>query len=193
MKTIFGAATAAALLGLFLIPTATFAQQKTAKACEDEWRANKASNQTKGITEKAYVEKCRASPTTAAPAAPAVTTTSAKPPAPTAEKPAAAKPTTAKPTTPTAAAPAGPAGPTVKPAAKTATATPTGANQFATETLAKAHCPSDIVVWANLDSKIYHFAGNRSYGTTKDGAYMCEKDATTQGVRAAKNEKRPGA
>lgn len=47
------------------------AQQKTVSACRAEWRANKAANQAKGITEKAYVTQCRAgtSPaqTTAAP------------------------------------------------------------------------------------------------------------------------------
>ncbi|MGA8965076.1 MAG: hypothetical protein WB525_11365, partial [Pseudolabrys sp.] len=43
-------------------------QQKTAKACRDEWRANKADNQAKGITEKAYVTQCRSGGTIAAPA-----------------------------------------------------------------------------------------------------------------------------
>jgi hypothetical protein len=57
--------------------------------------------------------------------------------------------------------------------------------------MAKARCPSDTVVWANLNSKIYHFSGHKDYGNTKDGAYMCEKDAAAQGVRAAKNEKHP--
>jgi hypothetical protein len=47
------------------------------------------------------------------------------------------------------------------------------------------------VVWANLKSKIYHFSGAKAYGTTKEGAYMCEKDATAQDIRAAKNEKHP--
>jgi hypothetical protein len=47
------------------------------------------------------------------------------------------------------------------------------------------------VVWANLKSKIYHFSGTKDYGATKDGAYMCEKDATAQDIRAAKNEKHP--
>ena len=57
---------------------------------------------------------------------------------------------------------------------------------------AKAHCvASDIIVWANLDSKIYHFSGHKDYGHTKEGAYMCEKDALGQGIRAAKNEKHP--
>jgi hypothetical protein len=46
-------------------------------------------------------------------------------------------------------------------------------------------------VWANLNSKIYHFGGHKDYGHTKEGAYMCEKDALGQGIRAAKNEKHP--
>jgi hypothetical protein len=71
------------------------------------------------------------------------------------------------------------------------TPAPTGAGQFTTEALAKAHCPADIVVWVNLKSKIYHFAGHKDYGKTKQGAYMCEKEATTGGFRAAKNEKHP--
>jgi hypothetical protein len=68
---------------------------------------------------------------------------------------------------------------------------PTGANQFANEALAKAHCPTDVVVWANLGSRIYHFSGHKDYGNTKQGSYMCEKDALGQGIRAAKNEKHP--
>ena len=68
---------------------------------------------------------------------------------------------------------------------------PEGANQYAAEAGAKAHCPSGLVVWANLDSKIYHFSGYGDYGQTKQGAYMCEKDAMSQGLRAAKNEKHP--
>lgn len=72
-----------------------------------------------------------------------------------------------------------------------ATKTPTNSGQFAEESQAKAHCPSDTVVWANLSSKVYHFSGSKDYGNTKRGAYVCEKDATAQGLRAAKNEKHP--
>jgi hypothetical protein len=65
-------------------------------------------------------------------------------------------------------------------------------SKFKTEAQAKARCPSDTVVWANVKSKIYHFAGTKDYGKTKTGVvYMCEKDATAQGFRAAKNERRP--
>jgi len=150
-------------------PAAT--QQKTVKACQEEWRANKDANQAKGITEKAYVTQCRAGGTAAAPAA--------------APAPAQTKTTVAP-----APAPA-PSTPPAGTAARPATTAPTGANQYATEVQAKMRCGSGTIVWANLDSKIYHFTGNKDYGNTKSGAYMCERDATSQGMRAAKNEKHP--
>ena len=158
------------------LPAATApAVKKTAKACEDEWRANKAANQARGITEKAYVVQCRAGGATAQPVAPAA--------------PPAAKSATPAPV-PAATAPAVQQTPTARPAPAAATA-PTGVNQFSTEALAKARCPADTVVWVNLSSRIYHYAGNRDYGKTKRGAYMCEKDTAAANFRAAKNEKRP--
>jgi hypothetical protein len=151
------------------------------------------------VTEKAYVAQCRAgnapAQTTAAPAAPA-----APAPAPTAAPAAPAPTPTAAPAapapTPTAAAP--PVRP-VRPVRPPVTAspvpstssTPVPANQFSTEAEAKARCPSDTVVWVNLSSKIYHFSGSRSYGTTRNGAYMCEKETAGEGMRAAKNEAHP--
>src|SRR5262249_7777032 len=87
-----------------------------------------------------------------------------------------------------AAAPSRPTTP-----ARAAPTEPTGAGQFGTEAQARAHCPGDTVVWANLDSRIFHFSGNRSYGATKKGAYMCEREWTGQGFRAAKNERHPWA
>jgi len=65
------------------------------------------------------------------------------------------------------------------------------ANEFSTEAQAAGHCPSDAVVWVNLTSKIYHFSGTKDYGTTKHGAYMCERDTAASGMRAAKNETHP--
>jgi hypothetical protein len=158
-------------------PGAAAPSQKTAKMCQEEWRANKAAYQAGGVTEKAYVDKCRAGETIALPAAP---------PAPATGTPAAT-PAAAPPTKP-AATPA--SQPATKPA-PTAASAPSGANEFAAEAQAKARCPADTVVWANLKTKVYHFSGGKNYGTTKEGAYMCEKDALAQGVRAAKNEKRP--
>ena len=66
-----------------------------------------------------------------------------------------------------------------------------GANQYSTEMLAWAHCPTDTVVWANTRSNVYHFRGTYNYGNTKAGAYMCEQDSLGEGMRAAKNEKHP--
>ena len=94
----------------------------------------------------------------------------------------AAQPSQAPPPAPHAAA---------KSPAPSGTGAPAGAGEFATEAQAKSHCPGDTVVWANLSSKIYHFSGNRDYGNTKKGAYMCEGDTAAAGFRAAKNEKRP--
>src|SRR5262245_10209102 len=62
-------------------------------------------------------------------------------------------------------------------------ASPLGGNQFAGEEQARARCPADTVVWVNLSSKVYHYRGYKDYGTTKKGAYMCEKEATAQGNR----------
>jgi len=156
--------------------------KKTVKECQDEWRANKAANQAKGTTEKAYVEDCRSGKAAATPlpAAPARKSEPAQMKAapPKAKPERSAEPAErTKPAAPVAAAPA--------------SGKPEGANQFASESQANAHCPRGLVVWANLDSKIYHFAGYHDYGHTKQGAYMCEKDAQAQGMRAAKNEKHP--
>jgi hypothetical protein len=141
---------------------------KTAKECRAEWQANKADNQAKGITERQYVEQCRSGGVVASPAA-ASPVTPSSPSAP-------AQPA---PTPTTAAHP---------PAARTA---PTGAGQYQTEGQAKGQCPADTVVWVNLKSRIYHFAGTKNYGTTKEGAYMCERQAVAQGDRASKTEKHP--
>lgn len=46
---------------------------------------------------------------------------------------------------------------------------------------------SDMQVWVNTSSGIYHYPGARWYGTTKHGEYMSEKDALTAGYRAAGN------
>src|SRR5436190_8904452 len=110
-----------ALMGLAALSSHAVAQQKTVRACEDQWRANKAENQAKGITEKAYVAQCRAGSAAVQPAAPVA--------------PAAAKPAPAPATVPTATAPTGPPPSIARPAPSAATA-PAGANQFSTEALA---------------------------------------------------------
>lgn len=46
---------------------------------------------------------------------------------------------------------------------------------FASEDAAQKHCPNDTVVWLNTNSGIYHLKGERWYGRTKHGAYVCKK------------------
>jgi len=161
-----------AIVATAILSSPVLAQQKTAKACEAEWRANKADYQSKKITLKAYVAECRAGGGAQA--------------APTAAPAASPK---------TTAAPATPSSPKSVPSPAAANAKPAGvsrgANQFATEAEAKARCPSDTVVYVNLSSKIYHFAGHKDYGSLKNGTYMCEKDTAGAGARAAKKEKHP--
>jgi len=169
-RQVLHVACVAAVVGIALAIAPAAAQQKTAKQCDAEWKANKAAIQAGGKTKKVFVAECRGLTDTAAkPAQPASsaagTSGSAAPPPPATTNRAAPRQTY-----PTAA-------------------TPSGAGQFATEIAARAHCPSDTVVWANLGSHVYHFSGTKDYGHTKRGAYMCEREAS--GFRAAKNEKHP--
>jgi hypothetical protein len=74
------------------------------------------------------------------------------------------------------------------PAARTAAPAPAGlsSGQFSSEAAAKSHCPGDAIVWANLgNSKAYHASGDRYYGKTRHGAYMCQKEADQAGFHAA--------
>jgi hypothetical protein len=60
-------------------------------------------------------------------------------------------------------------------------------NLFNSEQQAQQHCPADTVVWLNLPTGVYHYRGQRWYGNTKAGAYVCEKEATAAGDRATRN------
>lgn len=62
-----------------------------------------------------------------------------------------------------------------------------GLTLFDSEAAAQAHCPRDVVVWLNLPSGIYHYKGERWYGLTKHGAFVCEKEAIAAGDRASLN------
>ena len=48
-------------------------------------------------------------------------------------------------------------------------------------------CSGDKVVWLNTHSRVYHYEGERYYGRTKQGKYMCEKAARAEGDRPTKN------
>jgi len=165
-------------------PSSTSSSQKAAKECIAEWRADKAGMQARGVTQKAYVAQCRAGEAAPSAVAPEPRPTAAAPaPAPTTGTEAAPAPAPQRPAPTTTAAP------TQAPASKSTASLEAG--QFADEASAKARCPTDTIVWVNLPSKIYHFAGTRSYGTTKRGAYMCEKEAISAENRASKTEKHP--
>ncbi len=172
----FRAAAAAFLVAAAMGLTATGAAraESVMKECGSEWQAAKAANTTGGQTWQEFLKGCRtrhaATPAAAAPAA-APATAPAAAPAP----------------APVAPAPVQTYQPKPAPAPVRPTAAPTGAGQFSTESEAKYRCPSDTVVWLNTKSHIYHYPGTRSYGTTKQGAYMCEADAVAAGDRASKS------
>ncbi|MGA3305261.1 MAG: hypothetical protein ABSC26_04540 [Stellaceae bacterium] len=58
---------------------------------------------------------------------------------------------------------------------------------FPTEQQAQQHCPRDMVVWLNTPSGIYHYQGQRWYGTTKHGAFVCKREADAAGDRGSLN------
>ena len=162
-------------------------EAKTVKACTAEWTANKASLQASGKTRKDFITECRAGTSSTASAAPAQ-------PAQTEQQPAgtAAAPQPVQPEQKSAAATAPRQAPAEQPRPQMSTepAAPLPASQFISEAAAKAHCPGDTIVWANTRSKVYHYATSRRYGHTKVGAYMCEKETASAGIRAPKRERR---
>ena len=58
---------------------------------------------------------------------------------------------------------------------------------FSTEQTAHQHCPADTVVWLDTKSGVYHFKGQRWYAATKQGAFVCKKEADAADTRATRN------
>jgi hypothetical protein len=52
---------------------------------------------------------------------------------------------------------------------------------YPTEAAAKRACPHDIVVWLNTRTGFYHYKGQKWYGTTTVGAYVCKAEADMAG------------
>jgi hypothetical protein len=50
-----------------------------------------------------------------------------------------------------------------------------------------ANAKAKGMVWVNLNTKVYHKAADKEYGTTKNGKFMTEADAKAAGARIAKN------
>jgi hypothetical protein len=174
---------AMALAGAFSLAATAANAESVMKECGADWKAAKAAGTTNGQTWNEFLKTCEAQKKAAAPAAAPASAPAAAPAATPAPAPAAAPAAAPAPAmTPAAAA-------TPKPKKTEApAAAATGAGQFTAEAEAKAHCPSDTVVWLNTKSHKYHFSGHKSYGTTKKGAYMCEADAKAAGNVAAKGE-----
>ncbi|HEY1779484.1 MAG TPA: hypothetical protein VGG79_03475 [Roseiarcus sp.] len=151
--------------GLGLASTGAAQAQSIMKQCGEDWKAAKANNTTNGMKWPEFLKQCRVQKEAAAPA-----------PAP------AAAPAPA----PLAPAPAQTYQPKPKPMQA---ARATGAGQFSSEAEAKGRCPGSTVVWVNTKGKshTYHYSGSRWYGTTKQGAYMCEADAGAAGYHASKS------
>lgn len=63
----------------------------------------------------------------------------------------------------------------------------TGQTHFDDPQTAQAKCPSDIVVWVNTRSGVFHMPGTRWYGITEYGTYECEQDALAEGDRQSRN------
>jgi hypothetical protein len=75
--------------------------------------------------------------------------------------------------------------PAAAPAAKPATtAKPAPAPPPSAADIASAK--SKGMVWANLNTKVYHYPTDSTYGNTKNGKFMTEADAKAAGYRAAK-------
>jgi hypothetical protein len=58
---------------------------------------------------------------------------------------------------------------------------------FPTAQEAQQHCPDDLVVWLDLPTRTYHYRGQRWYGSTKNGAYVCRNEANKAGMRATRS------
>ncbi len=54
---------------------------------------------------------------------------------------------------------------------------------FQFEQQARQHCPGDTVVWVNPAAGTYNFAGERWYGSTKNGAFVCRREGDLAGYR----------
>jgi hypothetical protein len=58
--------------------------------------------------------------------------------------------------------------------------------RYKTEGEAKQACVGDTVVWANTSTKVLHASGDKYYGQTKRGAYVCQTAAQNAGYHLAK-------
>ncbi|GGF26368.1 hypothetical protein GCM10011611_35530 [Aliidongia dinghuensis] len=69
------------------------------------------------------------------------------------------------------------------PLAAVAAPPPSDNSQYPTRAAAEDHCPGEVIVWVDLDARVYYFRGQDRYGSTKRGAYMCQRDVKSGGYR----------
>jgi hypothetical protein len=63
---------------------------------------------------------------------------------------------------------------------------PTGTHgRFTTEADAAQSCGGSNVVWANTRSRAYHLSGDKYFGHTKHGSWMCMGTAKAEGFHQA--------
>lgn len=70
---------------------------------------------------------------------------------------------------------------TPAPTAGSSATTHMAAGQFSSESAAKESCGSNPVVWVNKSSKVIHPSGDKYFGKTKSGAFMCQNTAEQAG------------
>jgi hypothetical protein len=66
------------------------------------------------------------------------------------------------------------------------------AQLFQFEQQAKLHCPDDIVVWVNLPTGIYNLPGERWYGSTRHGSFVCRAEGEQAGYRPSRDPAKEG-
>lgn len=59
--------------------------------------------------------------------------------------------------------------------------------QFQTYHQAAQHCPRDVVVWVNTQTRTYYLRGERSFANTENGAFVCKHEADKNGYRPAES------
>jgi hypothetical protein len=58
---------------------------------------------------------------------------------------------------------------------------------YDTDEAALQACPTDMVVWLNTRSRIYHFQVERYNDNAERAAFVCEQDANNNGDRPTEN------
>ncbi len=121
----------------------------------------------------------------------AQTTTPAKPTVPAAPTMPSTPAVPAAPTMPAMPGMPSTSGATSATTGKTTTSTTAPASTYKTEAGAKAACGSDTVVWHTRRSKVYHLSGDKYYGHTHHGAFMCMQNAIAAGYHASGASTKP--